>query len=116
MSTSTFVKTELDGGVVVARLLCEKVAERESQVLQAELSAAATPYQWRLALDCEEVMLLASVGLGMLVTLNKNCKAGGGKMAVFNLSKELMEVLKLTRLERVLVIAKDRATAVKAVS
>lgn len=116
MSTSTFIKTEMDSGVVVARLLCEKVAERESQVLQAELSAAATPHKWKLALDCAEVMLLASVGLGMLVTLNKNAKAGGGKLAVFNLSKELMEVLKLTRLERVLLIAKDRAAAIKAVA
>jgi anti-anti-sigma factor len=56
------------------------------------------------------------VGLGALVNLNKTCKANGGKFAIFNLAPEIVEVLKITKLDRVVNIAKDRDAAIKAVS
>lgn len=113
---STFVSTELVGGVLVAHLKCEKVAEREATVISGELVTQAAAHAWKLALDMTEVMLLASVGLGALVTLNKNCKAKGGKLVVYGLASELAEVLKITRLDRVLTIVKDRDAGVKALA
>ena len=116
MAQSTYVRTEMVGKAVVARLLVEKIAERESQVLQNELAAAAGPLGWRLAIDASEVTLLPSVGLGALVSMSKQCKAGGGKLVLFGLSAELGEVLKLTRLDRMIVIAPDREAALKALN
>jgi len=113
---STFVSTEVVNGRLVARLKCEKVAEREAPIISGELGAEASKHSWRLALDMSEVMLLASVGLGALVTLNKNCKANSGKLVVFGLGSELFEVLKITRLDRIITIAKDRDAALKTLS
>lgn len=111
---STFVSTKTIDGITVARLHCEKLAEREATILQVELLAAAKASAWKIVLDVSEVMLLASVGLGALVTINKDCKAGGGKLVVFGLAEEIREVLRVTRLERVLTIAKDQESAVLA--
>ena len=58
--------------------------------------------------------LIASAGLGALITLNKNIKAKGGKVVFFNMSNDLMQVFKLTRLNTLLTIVKDRDAAVKA--
>lgn len=111
---SSFVSTRTVGGVTVATLHCEKLAEREAGILQGELLAAAKANAWKIALDVSEVMLLASVGLGALVTLNKDCKAGGGRLVVFGVVEEIREVLRVTRLERVLTIAKDQESALGA--
>jgi len=93
-------------------LHCEKLAEREAHFLQTELATAAKTGGWKLALDVSEVMLLASVGLGALVTLNKECLPAG-KLVVFGIVDEIREVLRITRLERVLTIAKDKDAALK---
>lgn len=112
---STFLSTEVVSGVLVAKLRCEKVAERESAVIAGELTPLLQGHAWKVVLDLQEVMLLASVGLGALVTLNMNCKANGGKMAVCGVGNDLMDVLRITRLEKVLSIVKDRDSAIKAV-
>ena len=82
----------------------------------AELAQAAAPFGWRLALDASQLTMLPSVGLGALVNLNKTAKSNGGKLAIFNLASEILEVMKLTRLDRVVTIVKDRDAALKAVS
>ncbi len=113
---STYVSCELVGNAVVGKLLCEKIAERESAVIQNELGQAVAPFGWKLALDASQLTMLPSVGLGALVNLNKTCKANGGRMAIFNLASEIVEVMKLTRLDRIVTIVKDRDAAIKAVS
>lgn len=113
---STYVSCELVGSAVVGKILVEKIAERESQVIQAELGQAVAPFGWKLALDAAQLTMLPSVGLGALVNLNKTCKANGGRLAIFNLCSDILDVMKLTRLDRVVNIVKDRDAAIKAVS
>ena len=69
-----------------------------------------------MVLDLSEVMLLASAGLGALLTINKACKAGGGSLAIFGTSDEIVGVLKITKLDKVLQIRTGRDAALKAVS
>lgn len=114
MSTSSFVSHSLVGNVVVARLEREKITEHECQVILTELTEAAAKCQHHLAVDLSVVTLIASAGLGALITLNKNIKAKGGKVVFFNMSNDLMQVFKLTRLNTLLTIVKDRDAAVKA--
>ncbi|HRJ49048.1 MAG TPA: STAS domain-containing protein [Phycisphaerales bacterium] len=112
---STYISCELDGNAVDAKILVEKIAERESQVIQNELGQAAAPFGWKVALDAEQLTMLPSVGLGALVNLSKTCKSQGGRLAVFNLAPEILDVLKLTKLDRIITIVKDREDALKAV-
>ncbi|MCC6971044.1 MAG: STAS domain-containing protein [Phycisphaerales bacterium] len=113
---STYLKLEYVAPALIGRLKCEKLAERESNVMLAEISNVAGEASWKIALDLEEVMLVASVGLGALVTLNKNCKANSGKLVVFNMAEEILESLKLSRLDRIITIVSDQAAALKALS
>jgi anti-anti-sigma factor len=113
---STYLKLEHIGPALIGRLKCEKLAERESNVMNAEVSNHAGEASWKIALDLEEVMLVASVGLGALVTLNKSCKANNGKLVVFNMAEEILESLKLSRLDRIITIVGDEAAALKALS
>jgi len=114
MSQSSFVTNNLVGNVMVARLEREKITEHECQVILAELTNAAAQCHNHLAVDLSMVNLIASAGLGALITLNKTIKGKGGKVVFFNMSDELMQVFKLTRLNTLLSIVKDREAAVKA--
>lgn len=113
---STFVTSKLHGPAVIVKVERERVGEHEAPVIQNEVAAAAGPHGWRVALDLSMVTLLASAGLGALITLNKKCKAGGGKLALFGISEDIMAVMKLTKLNTLLTILPDQTAAVKAVS
>lgn len=101
---------------MVARVQREKITEQECQPLLHDLGQAAAPHGHRLALDLGDVQLIASAGLGALINLNKECKAKGGKLAIFAMNAELFQVFKLTRLNSLLTIVNDQDAAVKAVS
>lgn len=113
MQTS-FISAEIVGKVVVAKVQREKITEHECQALVHDVTTAAAPYGHRLALDLSGVQLIASAGLGALINLNKECKAKGGKLALFAMAPELFQVFKLTRLNSLLTIVDSKEAAVKA--
>ncbi len=100
---------------IVAHVTSEKVGARESQIIEQELRAAAPGKKWKMVLDLTEVTMLASMGLGMLVSMHKLCVAQGGKLVVCGLKDDILQLMKITHLERILKIAADRETAVKMV-
>jgi anti-anti-sigma factor len=116
MAQSTFVTTQTSGRAGVARLERQKLGELEVQAVLTELGACVAAHGGRIAIDLTQVLLIASAGLGALLTVNKQCKAAGGRMALFGLGEELMGMLKLTNLHKVLLIEPTRDAAVKAVS
>jgi anti-sigma B factor antagonist len=116
MSTSTFVSTQTVGTAVVACIHREKYTEHECVALEGELNAAAAAHKHRLVIDLTEVMLIASAGLGSLVTIDKLCKKNGGKLAMFGMNDQLRQVFEITRLHKLLLLTKDRDAAIKAVS
>lgn len=116
MTEASFVSVEKVGGAGVARVMCPTVGQREAPIIEQELAAAGPGCGWRLAIDMKDVGMLTSVGIGTLVTINKKCREGKGKMALFGLNSTIMEVLKLTRLDKLFPIAKDREAALKAVA
>ncbi len=114
--TFTHTSIEKTDRVLIASVHCEKIGAREAQIVEVDVKTAAPSREWRIVLNLTEVMLLASMGLGMLVTLHKECAAQGGKLAIFGLSTDILTLLKITHLERVLKIAPDRESALKLVS
>lgn len=112
---SLYLSTEQRGPVTIARVLWEKVSQREAEILQPEILAAAKS-PMRLVVDLTAVTLLASAGLGMLITLHKSANESGGKLAVTGLAPALQEVLTITRLHKLLKIEPTLDAAVTRVS
>ncbi len=113
MGESQYVRVERVGPVAVAAVLREKITEHENQPVFAELSSAAGASGHRLAVDLSAVGLLSSAGLGALITLHKACIAGGGRLIVFGVQTQILDLLKLTHLHKLLTIADSRDAAVK---
>ena len=114
MADEIFLTTDVSDGVLHAGIRAEKVAEREATIIEEGINAAGGDAGWKVALDVEPVMLLASVGLGMLINLDKQAKAGGGKLVIHSMSDQLLMMLKITKLHKVLTIVKDRDAAIAA--
>lgn len=109
---ASMVTMSADNGVAIARLLAPSISQREAPIIQGEIIRAAPASGWKVVLDFTDVTMLGSMGLGMLITLTKQCQTGGGKMAMFGMSKSLNDLVRLTKLDRLLVIAPDRAAAI----
>ncbi len=113
MSDTSHAKLDTAAGVLIARVLCEKMSEYEAGVLEKDLGEAARNHQWKLGLDMTNVQLVASVGLGTLVSLNRSAKSNKGKLVLFNLHPNIRQVLRITRLDTGLSIAENEEAAVK---
>ncbi len=114
MADELFLSTDLADGVLHARVLEQKVAEREATIIEGGIAATAGDAGWKVALDVSPVMLLASVGLGMLINLHGTAKSNGGKLVIHGMSDQLLAMLKITKLHKVLTIVKDRDAAIAA--
>ena len=111
MEHAAFLSVKPVGKGLVAKVTCPAVGQRESQVLEQELRAAVGPVKGRAALDMSSVTVLGSMGLGVLVTITKVCKDAGGRLVIFGLSKDLTELVRLTKLDRFLSIAASERDA-----
>lgn len=113
VSNAAFVEVkQIDRGAV-ARITCPAVGQREAPIVEEELKTAAGSANNRLVLDMSAVTVLGSMGLGMLVTITKRCRDGGGRLAICGLSPALLDLIRLTKLDKFLVIAKDEAAAIE---
>lgn len=110
-----YLTTDQRGPVTIARILWEKVSSREAEILQPEMLAAVAP-PIRLVVDLSAVTMLASAGLGLLITLHKRATESGGALVVTGISQEIMGVLTITRLHKLLKIEPSLDEAVKKAS
>jgi len=113
MSDSSYTKSQTINGVTLACVTLEKVTDRESQPVLGELVGASLASRHHVALDLSPVRLLASAGIGMLISLHKTCKEAGGKLVVFGLRDEIMQVLRITNLHRLVAIEASQEAALK---
>jgi anti-sigma B factor antagonist len=113
VSTAAFVEMRKMEKGVIAKITCPSVGQREAPIIEEELKQAAIGSGHRLVLDMATVTVLGSMGLGMLVTITKRCRDGGGRLAICGLNPALMELVRLTKLDKFLAIAKDEAQAIE---
>ncbi len=107
------IDTDTGSGILLAAVKCELVGAREAPIIETEIRAKAATRSWNIVVDLKDVTLLASMGLGMLVNLHKTCAKEGGKLAVCNVSPDIMGVLKITRMDKILKIVPDIEAAKK---
>jgi anti-anti-sigma factor len=69
----------------------------------------------RWVLDLSGVEYVGSAVLGLMVNIRQHVKAGRGRLVICSLGKTLNEIFHASSLERLFVIAKTRADALRSV-
>lgn len=105
------------GEVLVARVRHASILDQAvideigSELKQAALEASSNH---KLLLDFREVSFMSSAMLGALLQLSKRCKADKTKLKLCHISPELMEVFKITKLNKIFEIYPDEAAGLAA--
>lgn len=110
------VHTKLQGPALIATIKCPKITDFEKPALHTELSKIAAAHGFRLVVDMQNVHIIGSSGIGLLLSLNKEARAAGGKLAICHVAEEILEMLKISHLLKVLPVYKDLDRAVQAVA
>lgn len=87
------------------------VADKIRGLLQ-EVIAEGTPY---LILDLEKILYIDSSGFGTIISLNNFAKNRDVGFLLCNLSEANMSLVKITKLQDILKIYKDRTSAIEAI-
>ena len=103
------------GSAMVVLIRCEHVSEREASIIYDETDALLDDRIVNVVVDMTHVEVLTSAGIGALVRLHKRAEGKGGRLAVCSLNEELADLFKLTRMDRLFVLAADRAAALGAI-
>ncbi len=102
------------GPILCMTCIDESISEREAGILFDETDALIDDRCTGIVVDLQNVMMLTSAGIGALVRLHKRIGERKGRLAVCSLSAELAELFKLTRMDKLLVVAQDRESALAA--
>jgi anti-anti-sigma factor len=116
MVHSAHVTSSIVNGVPIAILTTEKVGDYETHAIEVDLTKLGSEYRFRFAVDFTQVKLLSSVGIGLLLKLNKLAAQNkpAGKIVYYSMDPQIFKLLQMTRLDKGLAIVKDRDAAVKA--
>lgn len=99
--------------VALAFIAMTTVRERQAEIIQEKLLAVAESAKGKLAVSLAEVAVMTSAGVNALVAVHACCERFGGHLALFALSRDLRKLLKVTKLDRKLVIAENAGEAVR---
>jgi anti-anti-sigma factor len=110
------IMTQTNADVLVvyftdAQILDESKIQQISEELMAVVNKCPSS---KLLLNFNQVKFMSSSVLGRLVHLNKKCKTEKVDLKLCNIAPEIMEVFKITRLNRVFDIYDDEQSAIDA--
>lgn len=116
MIQSAHITSSIVNGVPIVVLTTEKIGDYECHAIEVDLTKLGGECRWRFAVDFGQVKLLSSVGIGLLLKLNKlaSLNKPQGKIVYYNMDPQIFKLLQMTRLDKGLAIVKDRDAAVKA--
>lgn len=101
---------------VVTFLTSQVLDEMNVQQLGAELTdLVEKQYMINMVIDFSKIKFLSSAVLGKLIALNKKIAAQKGRLAFCNINNDIMEVFKITRLDKLIPICEDEEQAIKKV-
>jgi len=116
MSTGHIQATDFADNGAIVRIVDHKLHEHESSQLIEEFKAYLTNSGKRLiVMDYTEVEFVSSAGLGAMITISRAVTELEGKMVLTGINENIMQVMKLTKLDRLLNIEKTLAKAQKQV-
>ncbi len=108
-----YVRSESNGEILTvhlteAKILDESVIQQISAALIELIGKTSEP---NVVIDFSQVRFLSSSALGMLVKINKKCKEFKINLKLCSIHSDIMEVFKITRLDKVLSIYPDAQAA-----
>ncbi|NLX14422.1 MAG: STAS domain-containing protein [Phycisphaerales bacterium] len=98
---------KLEDRKIIEELMINQIGERLGDLTDAEDKP-------RILLDFNQVEHLSSAALGMLITLNKKVNEREGQLVLVNIRPQIYEVFKITRLNKLFNIQKNRDDAIEA--
>jgi anti-sigma B factor antagonist len=101
--------------VTVVKVRTRRLDAATAPTLKSKVGQKLEQGVRKVVMDLSEVELLDSTGLGSLLSLLKRIPPGGG-FVLSGCAPSVMELMKLTRLDRVLQFYPDAASAAKALS
>ena len=107
------LQVEYHGAVIVATLTDEKILE-DTQIQALEGSFMPLIEQndaVQLVIDFSNVKFLTSSALGLLIRISKKIYEKNGKLRLCAIDKKIMEVFRITRLDRIFEIFPDQDEA-----
>jgi len=115
MSQNRLLEEEVVDGVTVAKILVKKILDESMcQVLGRRLHELGDDENTlRLIVDFDGVEYVCSMFLSKLITLDKKQMAKGGRLRFCTIRSDILEVFKITRLEKLFVIKENRAKALE---
>ena len=108
--------SQTNGDVLVVYFTESRILnEATIQQIGDDLEKMADRAEWgKLLLNFSEVRFMSSAMLGKLIKLNKKCKNDSIHLKLCGISKDIMKVFKLMRLNKVLDIYTDETRAMVA--
>jgi|TARA_B100000809_G_C15124838_1_gene525768 anti-sigma B factor antagonist len=110
------IMSQKNGDVLVVYFTESRILDEATiQTLGADLEQMANrAEEGKLLLNFENVRFMSSAMLGKLVSLNKKCKTEEIDLKLCSISKDIMEVFKLMRLNKLLDLRSDEDKALSA--
>lgn len=106
-TTDQFATINSDGSVVNARLKGPSIGEREGDIIRGSIESylddnAPTSH---VVLDFSEVEFLNSAGIGSCIRIQQVARKNGANTVLVGLTKDVRQILKITKLDSVFAIA-----------
>jgi len=76
------------------------IVASEAQELRRKIFSIIGEKPGKLVVDLENVNVIDSIGLGVLISARNHLKKSGGELVVTNVSKEICQLLKQMHLDR----------------
>lgn len=89
---------------ILEEMMIQEIGDEVNRLVESEPRI-------RLLLDFNSVDHLSSAALGMLITLNNKVKEQNGMLRLANINKQIFEVFKITRLNKLFQIYPTSAEA-----
>lgn len=92
------------------------LAAAEISYLSAALDALVAEQAALVIVDLSDIDLITSEGLGVLISTRKNVAAYDGRLVLCGVTGNVLDVFKMTRLDKVFSLYESSAAALSAVS
>jgi anti-sigma B factor antagonist len=102
-------------GVTIAKFTDKKILDESNiQIIGNQLfSLVDEDRRQKIVLDFSNVEYLSSAALGKLITMDKKVKAVGGKLRLCTIRPDILEVFKITRLDKLFTIKENQEKALQ---